>query len=507
MAEITLSSAVRRNLLSLQNTAMLMGKTQERLATGKKVNSALDNPTNFFTAAALSSRSKDLSRLLDSVSNAVQTLEAADNGIKAITKLVESAQASARQALQAAPGLTTGPNSEGGDIDTSPVGVSSNTLSGLTGDITITTGVTVADGTGGSAATISVAGRTLDEVATDISALPGLTATVVAGTNPGEFKLNIVNANSGATDGVHIAEDGGDAAAVLGIAKTTDVAAITLSTVDVDQNNVVGTAAMDIPGLSTADSMTFDIDGTLTTVDLTGTETIDQIAAKISNVTGLKATVEAGATAGTFKLDVQADPNVNSFSVADATGTAAATLGIIGAHDTAAVTADSEQRANLQTEYNDLLTQINDLTNDAGYNGNNLLAGSDLKVIFNEDGSSSISIGGVDISAIGLGLSSVGGDDFQDNSKIEGTLGTLDNALLKLRSQASTFGSNLSVVQTRQDFTKNMMNTLETGAANLTLADVNQEGANMLALQTRQQLSTTALSMASQADQSVLSLF
>ncbi|MFK7791356.1 MAG: ABC transporter substrate-binding protein, partial [Devosiaceae bacterium] len=100
MSDVTLSSAVRSNLLSLQNTADMMSKTQERLATGLKVNSALDNPTNFFTASALNSRASDLARLLDGVSNATQTLEAADNGISAITKLVESAQATARQALQ-----------------------------------------------------------------------------------------------------------------------------------------------------------------------------------------------------------------------------------------------------------------------------------------------------------------------------------------------------------------------------------------------------------------------
>src|SRR5690606_25483442 len=102
MSDITLSSAVRSNLLNLQNTAQLMGKTQERLATGLKVNSALDNPTNFFTASSLNGRAADLGRLLDSVSNAVQTISAADKGISAITKLVETAQATARQALQSA---------------------------------------------------------------------------------------------------------------------------------------------------------------------------------------------------------------------------------------------------------------------------------------------------------------------------------------------------------------------------------------------------------------------
>ena len=99
-SDITLSSAVRSNLLSLQNTADLLASTQEKLATGKKVNSALDDPTAFFTASSLNSRANDLNRLQDFVGNAVQTLKAADEGISAITNLVESAEATARQALQ-----------------------------------------------------------------------------------------------------------------------------------------------------------------------------------------------------------------------------------------------------------------------------------------------------------------------------------------------------------------------------------------------------------------------
>ena len=107
MADITLSKAVRSNLLSLQNTSNLLAKTQERLATGLRVNSALDNPTNFFTASSLNSRANDLGRLLDSISNANQTIEEADNGLTAITKLVESAQATARQALQTSATIET----------------------------------------------------------------------------------------------------------------------------------------------------------------------------------------------------------------------------------------------------------------------------------------------------------------------------------------------------------------------------------------------------------------
>uniref|UniRef100_A0A2A4Z1C1 Flagellin n=1 Tax=OCS116 cluster bacterium TaxID=2030921 RepID=A0A2A4Z1C1_9PROT len=388
MSDITLSSAVRRNLLSLQDTAMLMGKTQERLATGKKVNSALDNPTNFFTAASLSSRSKDLGRLLDSVNNAVQTLEAADNGIKAITKLVESAQASARQAQQGASAVV-----KTAETSTSVAETLTPALAGVN-IITLTPN-------GGTAINIDISLMTnLEQVENAIDDIDGFSARLIPGDTPGEKKLEIT---------------GGDGMEDFAIT---------------DTGSGAGTA--------------------LTKLGLTATTS----------------------TARAFVTDGK-----------------------------------SEVREKLKTEFNDLLKQIDDITKDAGFNGNNLLANTDLKVIFNEDGSSSLTIKGVDISAAGLTLSPVTGDTFQYNDDIDTVLSSLDTALATLRSQASTFGSNLSVVQTRQDFTKSMMNTLETGAANLTLADINQEGANMLALQTRQQLSTTALSMASQADQSVLSLF
>src|SRR3954453_15903554 len=98
MSNITLSSGVRSNLLNLQSTAALKDLTQGRLSTGKKVNSALDNPSNFFTACELSSRSGDLLNLLDGISNGIQTLKAADNGIKSITSSIESLQATVRQA-------------------------------------------------------------------------------------------------------------------------------------------------------------------------------------------------------------------------------------------------------------------------------------------------------------------------------------------------------------------------------------------------------------------------
>ncbi len=239
--------------------------------------------------------------------------------------------------------------------------------------------------------------------------------------------------------------------------------------------------------------------------------TFSELETALSNLAGGTATIDGTtgaitieATNGTDDITVTSDSSQGSTyddGIAEAFGLVNSPVAVT------ATTTDSTQRASLETQYNDLLTQINELAEDASFNGVNLLDGNDLNVIFNEDGSSTLDIKGVTFNATGLNLSRVASGSFQTDSDINDVLDALDSAISSLRSQATAFGSNLSVVETRQDFTKSMINTLETGAANLTLADTNEEAANLLALQTRQQLSSTALSLASQADQNVLRLF
>jgi flagellin-like hook-associated protein FlgL len=272
MSNITLSAGVRQNLLALQNTASELSDTQNKLATGKKVNSALDNANEYFTSQSLNNRANSLSALLDGITNGVNTIQAANNGISAITKLVQSAQSLATQAQQ---------------------------------------------------------------------------------------------------------------------------------------------------------------------------------------------------------------------------------------------TTDTTVRASLATQFDAIRTQIDQLAGDSGFNGINLLDknnSSDLTVTLNETGSSSVTVSAVDFSSNGLSIGSAN-NNWNSSTNISAAGSDLTAALTTLRSQSQAFGSSLSTVQIRQDFTKAMINTLQTGADSLTLADSNEEGANLLALQTRQQLSTTALSLASQASQAVLRLF
>src|SRR6266568_3836202 len=164
-------------------------------------------------------------------------------------------------------------------------------------------------------------------------------------------------------------------------------------------------------------------------------------------------------------------------------------------------------RSNLVKQYNDILAQITTTAQDASFNGINLLAGDQLKLTFNETGKSTLSITGVSFNAAGLGLANLAsGTDFIDNAATNKVVAYLSSASTLLRTQASALGSNLSIVQIRQDFSKNLINVLQTGSSNLTLADTNEEAANSQALSTRQSIAVSALALANQSQQSVLQL-
>ena len=174
--------------------------------------------------------------------------------------------------------------------------------------------------------------------------------------------------------------------------------------------------------------------------------------------------------------------------------------------------ASTDELTSLQTQYNSILDQLDFLKDDSGYKGINLLGGTGeaLNVKFDENGDSSITLTGFDASASGLSIADASGwnsGGAADTAVVNADIAELDAAKTKLRTESKNLASNLNIITTREDFTSSMINTLRDGAAKLTEADMNEEGANMLMLQTRQALGTTSLSMASQAAQSVLRLF
>ena len=381
MSGIVLSSSVRQNLLSLQSTADLLATTQNRLTTGKKVNTALDNPTNFFTAQSLDSRAGDINNLLDGIGNGVQVLQSpVGYSTKANVDVTGTG---------AGTGTTTA-----ADINAGKLGGSVITFKTATGTLAVTIGPTFATGAG--TATV----KTLDQ-------------------------LNSVLSSNG-------------------VAVTASISA-------------------------TADTLTF-------------TSTNDAASQTITK-TGTAPTGEG----------------------VDITGTTAATVGTVNA--AVADPTSQASRSNLVAQYNVIIQQITTTAQDSSFNVVNLLNGDNLKLTFNETGKSTLNINGVTFNSGGLGLGTLtSGTDFLDSYSANAVIAKLSTASSSLRSEASALGSNLSVVQIRQDFSKNLINVLQTGSSNLTLADTNEEAANSQALSTRQSIAVSALALANQSQQSVLQL-
>lgn len=368
MKDITLSHSVRQNLLSLQHTADLMGRTQNRLATGLKVNSALDNPNSFFTSQGLKSRATDLGSLLDSMGQGVQTLKSADTGITNVVKLVEAAKAKANQANQT------------NKIEDRRV--FAREYNGLL--------------------------QQIEDLARD------------AGYNGKNL----------------LAGPGNDLSVVFNEDSTSK---LTIKAVDLTDT----TTFLGLDDLTTGTSST----GTVSEADLiAGREAGDELTLTIGTQTHT-IPYEATTTASDIITALNAIPDVTA-STDGTTVTITSAAGDFTLDDTIATT---------------------DMTAVAG---SGYVEGT-----------------------------------FDTDVSVNAVMNKITESLNLLRDQASTFGTNLTVVENRTNFTKKMVATLATGADMLTLADTNEEGANLLALQTRQQLSSTALSMASQADQNVLRLF
>ena len=753
MSGIVLSSSVRQNLLSLQSTADLLATTQNRLSTGKKVNTALDNPTNFFTASKLDSRAGDINNLLDGIGNGVQVLQAANTGITSLQKLVDTAKSIANQALQTSVGYSTKSNVSAtiagataadlrGTTTYSNASAASNVLfNGTAGGTTAATATSTLGGTIGTVTAASVVNDTSVAAITVATKLYDATAglTTAATTNFTDGTVLNVNGHSitfksGAAPtsstvpsgyGVlgNIASDGsgnsivylgataasssatvGDVLTAIDIASGVKGAVVTAGVAAINANNAGQTAssitggkitletstgadlslvgkadALKALGLTTAtgagnatvsatrttgsgslgsliqDGSTLTVNGHSITFKNAGTPaaanvasgsgvsgnvvtdgsgnstvyleagTVADVLNAIDLATGVQTTVNASGAAtlstaaGGTKSSIGASGalQISTGSVSDlsiiGTGNALSSLGLTGNTGTATTFSASRSaaagslsgktltfsafnggtavnvtfgdgaggtvktldqlntalqannltatldstgkltisttndfasstlgsltaggaiggtltsaitfstatapvidtsaqtvRSNLVTQYNDILAQITTTSQDASFNGVNLLGGDQLKLTFNETGKSTLNITGVTFNAAGLGLANLtSGVDFIDNNATSKVVSSLGAASTLLRTQASALGSNLSIVQIRQDFSKNLINVLQTGSSNLTLADTNEEAANSQALSTRQSIAVSALALANQSQQSVLQL-
>ena len=534
MTGIVLSASVRQNLLSLQSTASLLATTQNDLATGNKVNSALDNPTEFFTAQGLNNRASDISNLLDGIGNGVQVLQAANTGITSLQSLIASAQSIANQVLQSPVGYSTKSNVNSLAISGATAAnllgtqATNNTVSGsavlnnLTSAVPITAATKLVSATNSDTlATTPANGSSFTVDGKSITFSTG--QTTVTTDSSGNVTIGVGTGSTASIQTVLTAVDGITGATGANVSTVSATGQLVLST-GTTQNLVIaagGTSALGSFGLAagTTNLNPPALSGQTLTITATGGGTPTNItfgtgAGQISTLNDLNVALAANNLQATISttgvINIVTSNDAASSTIGTIGGTAAASGQAFSTAAAAAPVVDPNSqatRANLVAQYNNVLDQINTTSQDSSFNGINLLNGDTLKLVFNETGRSTLSITGVTFNDAGLGLSKLtSGTDFLDSSSANTALTALTSASTTLRSEASALGSNLSIVQIRQDFSKSLINVLQTGASNLTLADTNEEAANSQALSTRQSIAVSALALANQSQQSVLQL-
>lgn len=547
-SDVVLTAALRNNLLSLQNTQRLIDTTQLRLATGLKVNSALDGPQAFFAAQSLNNRAGDLGRLLDGISQSIRTIEEADNGITALTTLVQQAESVASEAeseIRSAEGFATVRGTKDlRDIDdlTSGGAITANDDIKITfysqddgvvvgGDINIAANDTVYDLV--AAINTDTTNNINDYVRASVDSSGRLVLTSLE-------EGGLLRVGDGTTS------PGADGFAFLGLdnivgtentAATTRQGGTSVAGRIITSNESTGTpvngeyfasdtllAAGYVNGALATDTVSVGLSidgGTAVTATVAETDTIQDLLDQFNtdqtlqdagvnvrfNTDTGRIEIEVGDNVGTLELSI-GPSSANNLAASFGFGTAVADDADVDTTETFSelytFVGTSVNIAQYESDFNNIRDQIDDLVEDASYRGVNLLNGDNLTTYFNEDRSNSLVSEGVDFTALGLGIAEA---EFTDIGDVTASLEEARSALLAVRNFGQSIANDLAIIQTRRDFTEKTINTLESGADDLVVADQNEEGANLLALQTRQALGTTSLSLASQSQQSVLRLF
>ena len=638
MSGISLTASMRSNLLSLQNISGQVSSTQNKLATGNKVNSAIDNPSSYYTALSLNNRADDLNALLDSMGQAVSTIKAATTALESATEFLEQAKAVANQALeQAIPSKSFFEEKE----DVAAVVSTWDELkaaldSGKQGNIVIYGNIEAKD-------TINLkAGQNLVGISyygieeLDVDKFSQLTFDLEAIGKTEAIKTNADNLtiadlsikahsretaysvvlkfsnrknitlenidilvdnegmdyyseNNQATSNIigggesviikgknnifntgmknntkelmstgiigsnvkiygelniHMSQYGnrgisGGTLELFDDAKLNiqaDGRAINSSHITLRDNSEMNIAVKQQLGLSygsvtledksqlninSSHSALEGLPGNTLSVNINSPQAllnVQSLKAFTNTDNNLTFNAVAGSQIGLngklYKTDTVVNDNTMEgntmpqgfVEVAGATVEEVPTLSwVLEQNAERDISYDYKSEAeDSSQQYIEIINQYDSLIKDASYKGINLLQADKLTVKFNETNTADLSVQGKDMSSQALGFTVFG---WETQGDIADSLAEIASALQSIRNYSSELGNNYSIITTRQDFTESLVNVLTEGADKLTLADMNEESANMLALQTRQQLAINSLSLASQASQSILKLF
>ena len=515
MSDVTLSASVRQSLLSLQNTTSLVERTQNRLSTGLRVSSAIDDPVAFFQSKSLSDRASDFLEKKDGIDQGISTVTSALDGVESIEALVKQMKGisnSMKSATDAqiadlvtqfndlrsqinnlaADATYQGSNLINGTGQTLSVEFSERTASLLN-----VNSVDLRSGTAGL--NLAVNAYTTSDSFVSFSTLAGAT------TSGNEFQNRFLETD----DNISLTYNGSSKTFSAG-----ETVAFTYGTGSVF--NFVNSTAQALT-VANGDAITVDITTALNTVaagslGLLATQTTNLSLAYDCQVVQMAC---ANTAAGTLTVTYQGTSTITVSTseglTFDFDGTSVAlnttsaivlsagkvfTIDVVGAGNSAAATPQSFSGFYVKITSQGGAGGITAGDGNARVTSNALTYG----IAINNGASATIASGGGDLSVTGFVKAG-------DTTKINEVIDQLDSALTTLRTQAQTLGSNVALLNTRLSFTEQYTNTLQSGADKLTLADINEEGANLLALQTRQQLGIQSLSLAAQAEASILSLF
>ncbi|MDD2324431.1 MAG: hypothetical protein PHW63_00240 [Alphaproteobacteria bacterium] len=583
IGDVSLSSSARQNLLSLQSTSKLLGQTQARLASGKKVNSALDNASSYFASQGFLNSANDLSSLKDSMSTALQTIQAASDTIEALSTVVEQLQGIVNSALQTTDAdtrsdLATQYNAL---IDQFDLLVADGTFNGTNlvnsinsslkvsfsstdanDNLTIQGTNLTSSGLGVGDALANFSSTTLVDTVThtmNVSAVDQtLTSQVYSGTLSG---LSVTGgASSGASSGVGatIASSsstyGGatDGATVASIASgtVTNLVAKLGSIDNTSTTSIAGVTRSTTVGGATSNSVSLNITGQFTATGGAGS-TYTSSTGVLTAGTANSITLGAGQSMSviyddgstTVKTTVITNTTANdiSFTLSDAADTVTAANTQANVTRTFKLTAGTVATTGLSIPTSASAT----LGGNAIVDSSDAAVGTDVTAIdsalssytsagtrtttggtaYDVTGATITGVAVADVTATQVGTAAAtyaakdahvtltGASILSDDRTIvtadalTSAKNQLTDALKTLRSAASSLGNNNTIVSTRQDFTSNLITTLQTASDNLVLADTNEEGANLQSLQASSSLGIIALGISGQQAQAILRLF